>query len=204
MSGPVSAAQDPATQAGARLVYLMGASGSGKDTLLRLLQSWLHDEPVRVAQRCITRPAGPDEASVHVSEADFARIAAAGGFALHWRSHGLHYGIGVEIDRHMAAGAVVVVNGSRRHLAQARARYPAMTAVEIVVDPAVLASRLARRGRESAEQIAQRLAAAVLPLDDAGAPGRLHRIENNAEPERAARALLELARGLLCRADSVG
>ena len=47
---------------GARLIYLMGASGSGKDTLLRLLRAQLRaDEPVIVAHRYITRDSGASE-----------------------------------------------------------------------------------------------------------------------------------------------
>ena len=60
---------------------------------------------------------------------------SAGGFALRWSSHGLRYGIGVEMDAWLAGGAAVIVNGSRAHLPQAHARYPALTAVEIRVDP---------------------------------------------------------------------
>jgi len=190
-----TAVSDTTPRAGARLIYLMGPSGSGKDTLLRLLAAALQDgEPVRVARRCITRASGADEASVEVSDTGFERIAAAGGFALQWRSHGLRYGIGVEIDGWLAQGAVVLVNGSRRHLAAARARYPALTAVEVVVAPAVLADRLARRGRETPAQIAERLAAVMLP---AGECAGVVRLDNNTDPEVAARVLLALARRLL-------
>ena len=121
---------------GARLIYLMGASGSGKDTLLRLLRAQLRaDEPVIVAHRYITRDSGASEDALRLSEDEFSRREALGGFALRWSSHGLRYGIGVEMDAWLAGGAAVIVNGSRAHLPQAHARYPALTAVEIRVDP---------------------------------------------------------------------
>lgn len=184
---------------GARLIYLMGASGSGKDTLLRLLRVHLtDDEPVLVAHRYITRDSGGTEDALRLSTEEFARRAALGCFALRWASHGLHYGIGIEIDTWLAYGAAVIVNGSREHLEQTHARYPAMTAVEITVDPARLAERLAGRGRESAEQIVQRLSRATqafaVPQGCA-----VKRVSNDAEPEAAAAALLGIARDMLAR-----
>ncbi|MBD9431185.1 phosphonate metabolism protein/1,5-bisphosphokinase (PRPP-forming) PhnN [Achromobacter sp. ACM03] len=182
---------------GARLIYLMGASGSGKDTLLRLLRAELRgDEPVLVAHRYITRDSGATEDALSLTEDEFGRRAALGCFALRWASHGLHYGIGIEIDAWLSCGAAVIINGSRAHLEQAHSRYPALTAVEVTVDPAQLVRRLAGRGRESAEQIAQRLARATqaFPVPP---QCRLLRVSNDAAPETAAAALLNIARDKL-------
>ncbi|MGY6273412.1 phosphonate metabolism protein/1,5-bisphosphokinase (PRPP-forming) PhnN [Achromobacter denitrificans] len=182
---------------GARLIYLMGASGSGKDTLLRLLRTHLRgDEPVLVAHRYITRDSGDSEDALRLTDDEFVRRAALGCFALRWSSHGLHYGIGIEIDAWLSCGAAVIINGSRAHLEQAHARYPALTAVEVTVDPGLLARRLAGRGREDADQIAQRLSRAtrVFPVP---AQCRLLRVSNDAEPETAAAALLDIARAKL-------
>ncbi|HEY0294306.1 MAG TPA: phosphonate metabolism protein/1,5-bisphosphokinase (PRPP-forming) PhnN [Bordetella sp.] len=185
--------------AGSGLVYLMGASGCGKDTLLRLARARLSgSDRIAIAQRVITRPGGADEPSLEVTGPQFAQMSQAGRFAMQWGSHGLLYGIGIEIDERLARGQVVIVNGSRRYLPQALARYPALSAVEIHVDPAVLAQRLAARGRETPEQIAQRLAQAVLPGDpEVPAPGVLHKLPNNAAPEAAAQGLLDIAHALL-------
>ena len=187
--------------AGAGLVYLTGASGSGKDTLLRLLRSRLSDsDRITIARRVITRPSSADEPSLEVTAAQFEQMRQAGGFAMHWSSHGLRYGIGVEIDEDLSLGQVVIVNGSRRYLPQALARYPGMSVVQIHVDRDVLARRLAARGRETPEQIAQRLAQAVLDDDlRAPLPGALHRLGNNAAPDLAAQNLLDIARSLPVR-----
>ena len=182
---------------GARLIYLMGASGSGKDTLLRLMRARLRGaEPVLVAHRYITRDSGEAEDAMRLTPDEFSRRAALGCFALHWASHGLQYGIGVEIDAWLGCGAAVIINGSRAHLEQAHARYPALTAVEVAVDPALLATRLAGRGRESPAQISERLARAAqaFPVPD---HCRMTRIANNDDPERAAAALLDIARAQL-------
>lgn len=190
----------PASPAdGARLIYLMGASGSGKDTLLRLLRAHLQDgEPVLVAHRYITRDSGDTEDALRLTPEEFTRRAALGCFALRWASHGLHYGIGIEIDTWLACGAAVIINGSRAHLEAAHDRYPALTAVEVTVDPALLARRLAGRGRESAEQIAQRLSRATQAFAVPQAC-RLAHVSNNGAPEAAAAALLTIAREQLAR-----
>jgi len=187
----------PAATGGRRLIYLMGASGSGKDTLLRHLRAALQpDEPVLVAHRYITRPSGADEASVSLSDTEFQRRAAMGCFALHWDSHGLHYGIGIEIDAWLAGGAAVIVNGSRAHLAAACARYPALAAVEVVADPAVLAQRLARRGRETPAQIAARLQRAAQAFDLPRGHA-VTQLANDWLPEDAAHRLLSVVRDRL-------
>ncbi|WP_238914208.1 phosphonate metabolism protein/1,5-bisphosphokinase (PRPP-forming) PhnN [Achromobacter insolitus] len=182
---------------GTRLIYLMGASGSGKDTMLRLLRAKLRgDEPVLVAHRYITRDSGGTEDALRLTEDEFGRRAALGCFALRWTSHGLQYGIGIEIDAWLSCGAAVIVNGSRAHLEEAHSRYPALTAVEVTVDPALLARRLAGRGRESTEQIALRLARATQAFP-VPRQCRLLRVCNDAAPETAAAVLLDIARGKL-------
>ena len=187
--------------AGARLVYLMGASGSGKDTLLRLARASLPDSDcIKVARRIITRPGSADEPNLEVTAAQFEQMRQAGGFAMHWSSHGLLYGIGIEIDDDLSRRQVVIVNGSRRYLPQALARYPGMSVVQIHVDRDLLAQRLAARGRETPEQIGRRLAQAVPDGDpDVPPPGALHKLDNNTAREAAAQGLLDIARGLLAR-----
>lgn len=187
----------PNLQTGHRLVYLMGASGSGKDTLLRLLRSTLAaHEPALIAHRYVTRPSSADEPSVALSVAEFQRRVALGCFALHWYSHGLHYGIGIEIDNWLAAGALVVINGSRAYLPEACRRYPDLTAVEVTTDPAVLAERLAKRGRENPEQIQERLrqATRTYPVPEAC---EVTPLPNNGAPETAAQQLNAIIGNLL-------
>lgn len=144
------------------LFYVMGPSGSGKDSLLRALHARLGPQDhIVVAHRYITRDSHASEASVSLLPAEFERRLALGCFALHWHSHGLRYGIGIEIDAWLARGLTVIVNGSREHLAAAFARYPALRAIRVRVCPQVLASRLRQRGREPAAAIEARLARAA-------------------------------------------
>ncbi len=92
-----------------------------------------------------------------MTDAEFLAARDHGAFALHWQAHGLHYGIPSSIEADLAAGRVVIANLSRAVLAEANMRYR-LRVIEITAPPAVLASRLASRGRETAEEIAERLA----------------------------------------------
>jgi ribose 1,5-bisphosphokinase len=174
-----------------RLVYVMGPSGAGKDTLLTFARSRLSGAPVLFAHRYITRAAeAGGENHVFLSHDEFRIRADQGLFALQWSSHGLHYGIGVEIDAWMERGFTVVVNGSREYLQNVVTRYPALTAVHVDARPDVLAARLASRGRETLDEVRARLARRV-PL---AVPPHvvLTAIDNSGALEDAGRALIEV------------
>jgi ribose 1,5-bisphosphokinase len=153
-----------------RLIYLIGPSGAGKDSLLDAARELLAGRGVRIARRVITRSAeAVGEAAHSVSPQEFERLEAQGAFALSWRANGLAYGIPAEIDEWLASGEQVLVNGSRGYLATARERYPDLLAVLLSVEQDVLRQRLHARGRETAEQIESRLARNALfagELDD--------------------------------------
>jgi len=141
-----------------RLIYLIGPSGSGKDSLLDAAREALSQRGCRVVRRVITRSAeAVGEAAQAVSVEQFLTMQAQGDFALSWQANGLHYGIPVEIDEWLAQGHDVLINGSRGHLPQARQRYPDLLAVLLTVNDSTLRERLLARGRESVADIEARL-----------------------------------------------
>ncbi len=137
-------------------VAVAGPSGAGKDTLLDAVRAELAgDARFHFARRSVTRPATPGgEAHESLSAEGFEAALAAGAFLLHWRAHGLGYGI-----RHAEApaGRIVVLSLSRAMLTEA-ARLRPLRVVEVTAPSALLAQRLARRGREDAASIEARLA----------------------------------------------
>lgn len=125
-----------------KLIWLMGPSGSGKDSLLAELR--LREQTqLLVAHRYITRDASAgSENHIALSEQEFFTRAGQNLLALSWHANGLYYGVGVEIDLWLHAGFDVLVNGSRAHLPQARARYQsALLPICLQVSPEILRQR---------------------------------------------------------------
>lgn len=146
----------------ARLIYVVGASGSGKDSLMSYARNRLANESqVVFAHRYITRSADAGgENHVALTQDEFDSRCRAGLMAMHWESHGHAYGLGIEVNQWLAKGITVVVNGSREYLETAAQRYPELVPVWVEVSPEVLRARLQARGREGAEEIEKRLARA--------------------------------------------
>lgn len=142
-----------------RLIYVMGASGSGKDTLIKVAASELKSySNIRFARRFITRSEDPEgENHLPITQEEFNTRLKNRLFALHWSGNGHDYGIGVEVNQWLNRGQTVVVNGTRQWFAEARVHYPNLEPVLIEVSLPILRQRLSHRGRESEAQVEARL-----------------------------------------------
>jgi phosphonate metabolism protein PhnN/1,5-bisphosphokinase (PRPP-forming) len=142
------------------LALVVGPSGAGKDTLLGAARAALADDPRFVfARRVVTRAAMAElEDHDSLDRTGFALEQQRGAFALDWEAHGLCYGVPVAIEAAMRDGRVVVVNTSRKVIELALQKYPRCRVLLVTARPEVRAERLAGRGRESADQVAARLA----------------------------------------------
>ena len=174
-----------------RLIYIMGPSGSGKDSLMAEARLRLPAEaPVVFAHRYITRPADAGgENHVALSRNEFELRVSRSLFALSWESHGFAYGIGREIDIWIEARLSVVVNGSREALFRAVMAYPELLPVLVDVPEEILRQRLGARGREDAGEIKARLARARMAVTETPA---LVRFDNSGPLAERGQALAEL------------
>lgn len=145
------------------LVFVVGPSGAGKDTLIAYAQQTLAaDTCFAFARRVVTRPAAADaEDHDSLTLEAFEAAERDGAFALTWRAHGLAYGLPRSIGDALAAGKVVIANTSRRAVEPSRQLAGRLIVAHVTASPDVLAQRLAQRGRETAESIANRLARAA-------------------------------------------
>ncbi|MFC4625035.1 phosphonate metabolism protein/1,5-bisphosphokinase (PRPP-forming) PhnN [Daeguia caeni] len=160
-------------------VAVVGPSGAGKDTILDGARLALGgDRRFHFVRRVITRPPKPDaENHDSLDEAGFLKALDAGAFALHWQAHGLYYGLPASVFDAIAAGKVVVANVSRRVLENIRQTFPRHSIVMITARPEILAERLIARGRETAEQITERLSREA--TFDAAKEADVFRIDNS-------------------------
>lgn len=161
------------------LVLVVGPSGAGKDTVLGLAAKTLAgNKRFRFVRRVITRPA---DAGAEDHEAVSETVFAGRSFALQWQAHGLRYGIPADVIEDMAQGVVVIANVSRGVIAMTAERF-CVHVIEITASSEILARRLAARGRETAEDVASRLARNIAVPDHIPR----HQIVNDGTPEQAA------------------
>ena len=145
------------------LFLIVGPSGVGKDSLLDGAKAELSNDPIyHFPQRFITRPqdaGGEDHIAIEPSE--FERKRQRGDFALLWNAHGLSYGVPADIAARLERGQQVVVNVSRAILVEARQQFSPLVVVSITAPSKVIEQRLMARGRETAPEIADRIARAA-------------------------------------------
>src|SRR5262245_10125499 len=190
----------PQTPVQGPLVYVMGPSGAGKDSVMGRARALRPaDAPVVFAHRYITRPAETGgENHVALSAAEFALRRAHGLFAFHWQAHGNHYGIGREIYAWRSAGLTVVVSGSREHFQKLDGLDDGTYPVLITAHGERLAERLASRGREDAQAAALRIGRSeAYAISDP----RLVTIVNDGALDAAAEAFVSLLATLQCSPD---
>ncbi len=150
-------------KSGGRLIAVVGPSGVGKDSVMAGLHCAVPS--LQVVRRVITRApdlGGEDYDAATVAE--FEALVEDGAFAVHWVAHGLRYGIPITVKHRLGTGADCLVNFSRKALSQAADVFPRFMVLNITAKPETLAQRLAARGRETTEEITQRIAQADKPL----------------------------------------
>ena len=139
-------------------VFVCGPSGAGKDSVIALAQQILGErQDIVFARRMVTRPAQAGSDHDPVTQSQLHALLQACSLCWHWQAHGFCYAIAARYAADVQAGRRVVVNGSRAHV-QALPPSPEVRRVEVTASPDLLAARLARRGRDTASAVADRLA----------------------------------------------
>ena len=171
-------------------MLVVGPSGSGKDTLIGLARNALaNDTRFIFPRRVITRDAQADAEDHDTMDlAAFERAEAAGEFALSWGAHGLRYGIAAKSLAALDQGHTAIINVSRHVIGAAENLGYRVTVLSVVCDPTLLAERIAKRGRETAEEIAKRLKREA-PIHVTTA--RLIEIRNETRPEDVSAAFID-------------
>ena len=178
------------------LVFLVGPSGAGKDSLTNYARRQLPEElDVRFARRVITRPmAAGAEQHLAVSPFQFELLREEGEFVMHWSAHGEQFGIDREIVEWMDGGATVVVTGSREYLPKALEQFPDMTVVYVTAPEDIRRTRLAGCLRVDAATLESRLQRSAGWVPPQGA--RVVEVSNEGELATAGRQLVDLLKSI--------
>lgn len=149
------------------MVAVVGPSGAGKDSLIHIAMAhFARQACVHFVQRVITRPADAGgEQHLGVSPVEFEAMREQGAFAVDWDAHGLSYGIPASVHEKLALGHLVIANGSRSALPNWAKAFPSLLVINVTASPEVLAERLVARGRESREEILERLKRGSLKVE---------------------------------------
>lgn len=141
------------------LVFVVGISGSGKDTIMRNVADTLllEDIPVNILQRNVTRLPDKTEESLYISEEEFLQRKSEKEFTLSWFVYNNWYGCPCALlEEPLQRGEIVLVNVSRNILHEAREKYPQSKIVLIEVPIKIAEKRVKTRGRETYNHLVER------------------------------------------------
>lgn len=167
--------QDREAQAGF-FIAIVGASGVGKDSLIRAIRQTLPEDAFYFPQRIVTRAPDAHEANLFMQPEEFEKSAARGDFALAWSANGYSYALPDNVGLAIRAGRHVVANLSRRVIPVLRGMFPRVLVVHVMADHSIIAARLAARGREDQCEREARVQRGLILDDEVHADLR---IENN-------------------------
>lgn len=186
-----------------RLLLIVGPSGSGKDTLIDWLKSrYEQDERILFVQRVITRkPDATGENHIGLSPHSFEVMKKQGRFAVSWAAHDLQYALPIEALHHVENGGIAIANGSRRALADITRIFSTVQILHLLVERKALEARLVARGRESPDQVRQRLDSAVTHAIPKGLD--CVEVDNSRPVEVAGSRVEELIASMLVMADAM-
>lgn len=163
------------------LLVVSSPSGAGKTTLCHRLMAEF--DRVTFSISYTTRPRRSNETpgvDYHfVDDATFTAMVNDNMFAEWARVHGHRYGTArVTVDENLAAGRDILFDIDWQGATQLKSKYPDETVMVFVLPPSLdeLADRLRKRGTDSAEVVARRLAKAK---DELGHYGEYHYLLHN-------------------------
>jgi ribose 1,5-bisphosphokinase len=140
------------------LIFVVGTSGSGKDSVMRETVAYLNQNGVsaQILRRIITRTPDKNEKSNFLPVDDFLHRKSE--FALAWNIYDNWYGIPWEsIHEVYRNNSLLLINVSRGVLHEARKLFPSSLIILVTVPKEIAESRIKNRGREDNEGMNKRL-----------------------------------------------
>ncbi len=133
-----------------KIVLIVGASGVGKDSLLRSIKDKVD---ANFIQRYITRVPDTNEANFYIDKDAFLALKEKNYFISSWEAHGNYYGIAKD---HIKEG-LNIISISRGAVEDFEKVFDEVITINITLPKELLLLRLHSRGRESMEEIIKRV-----------------------------------------------
>lgn len=136
-----------------KIILIVGASGAGKDTLLRGAKKILEDKNINFIKRHITRKPDENEDNHYLSEDDMKRAAKMDKFLSLWKAHGNTYAVA----RNMLEDGKNIISVSRDVIEDFEDKFENVVVINITADEYSLKQRILSRKREknTQERLAQ-------------------------------------------------
>lgn len=131
------------------LIFVVGTSGSGKDSVMRETLNYLRNQGItcRLLTRIITRKSDVNEKSIYMTVDQFKNHL--NDFGLYWNVYDNWYGCPkADIEETMVQRELLLINVSRAVLHEARRKYPLCKIILITVPTETAELRIKKRGRE--------------------------------------------------------
>ncbi len=137
------------------LFLIVGNSGSGKDSIIEYVTNKVPG--LRKIKRYITRAPSNTENYHSINAEDFNKSD----YFICWQAYDKLYGVGNEVLEGLQQGRNYIVNISRKAIKKIMERWDNTYLIECVVPIMIITRRLNYRGRESPEEIQQRVQRAL-------------------------------------------
>lgn len=132
------------------IILIVGASGVGKDTLLKSIKNKID---ANFTERYITREPDNNESNYYLDKDAFKILIKENFFVSTWKAHDNKYGIA---HSHIKKG-LNIISISRGAIKDFEDCFKNVVTINITIPKKQLLKRLKQRGRESDEQIQKRI-----------------------------------------------
>lgn len=143
-----------------KIILLVGASGVGKDTLLKYSQEVMQNE-INFVKRYITRELDENERNYYLDKYSFNILQKNDFFICSWSAHENLYGI----SKRSIKDGLNLISISRAQIKSFEAVFDEVYTINVTLPKEELKNRLLKRGRENIEQIKKRLERSYEKLD---------------------------------------
>ncbi|MCD4758547.1 MAG: AAA family ATPase [Arcobacteraceae bacterium] len=133
-----------------KIILIVGASGVGKDTLLKSIKD---KTDINFVKRYITRVPDENEHNYYIDDEAFEKLKQEDFFISTWEAHTNKYAIA----KSQIKEGVNLISISRSTIKDFENYFDDVTTIEVTLPKDILYQRLKNRGRENEEQIQNRL-----------------------------------------------